>query len=85
LTRCENPSPFWENPIAHAKPDRPQKINFAEMRESGVRWLLVYCADYRYSPRGKVKMQLVSRGYDAGPVRVLLSQSGRGSPRRVIW
>ena len=25
----------------------PQKITFAEMRESGVRGLLVYCADYR--------------------------------------
>jgi hypothetical protein len=24
--------------------DRPQKITFAEMRESGVRGLLVYCA-----------------------------------------
>jgi hypothetical protein len=27
--------------------DRPQKITFAEMREMGVRDLLVYCADYR--------------------------------------
>jgi hypothetical protein len=27
----------------------PQKITFAEMRESGVRGLLVYCADYRPS------------------------------------
>jgi hypothetical protein len=26
--------------------DRPQEITFAEMRESGVRGLLVYCADY---------------------------------------
>jgi hypothetical protein len=30
-------------------PDRPQKITFAEMRESGVRGLLVYCSDYRCS------------------------------------
>jgi hypothetical protein len=29
--------------------DRPQKITFAEMRESGVRGLLIYCADYRCS------------------------------------
>ena len=29
--------------------DRPQKITFAEMRDSGVRGLLVYCADYRCS------------------------------------
>jgi hypothetical protein len=27
----------------------PQKITFAEMREMGVRGLLVYCADYRCS------------------------------------
>jgi hypothetical protein len=26
-------------------PNRPQKITFAEMRESGIRCLLVYCAD----------------------------------------
>jgi hypothetical protein len=28
-------------------PDRPTKITFGEMRDSGVRGLLVYCADYR--------------------------------------
>jgi hypothetical protein len=28
---------------------RPQKITFAEMRSSGVRGLLVYCADCRCS------------------------------------
>jgi len=27
----------------------PQKITFAEMRESGARGLLVYCADYHRS------------------------------------
>jgi hypothetical protein len=26
--------------------DRSQKITFAEMRDMGVRGLLVYCADY---------------------------------------
>jgi hypothetical protein len=29
--------------------DRPQKIIFAEMREMGIRGLLIYCADYRCS------------------------------------
>ena len=29
--------------------DRPQKITFAEMRDVGVRGLLIYCADYRCS------------------------------------
>jgi hypothetical protein len=27
--------------------DRPQKITFGEMRDMGVRQLLIYCADYR--------------------------------------
>jgi hypothetical protein len=29
--------------------DRPQKVTIAELREMGVRGLLVYCADYRCS------------------------------------
>ena len=29
--------------------DPPQKITFAEMRDMGVRWLLVYCAGYQCS------------------------------------
>ena len=29
--------------------DHPQKITFAEMRESGARGILVYCADYSCS------------------------------------
>jgi hypothetical protein len=30
-------------------PDRPVKITFAQMRNSGVRGILVYCSDYRCS------------------------------------
>ena len=29
--------------------ERPTKITFAEMREMGVRGLLIYCADFRCS------------------------------------
>jgi hypothetical protein len=29
--------------------DRPTKITFADMREQGVRGILIYCADYRKS------------------------------------
>jgi hypothetical protein len=29
--------------------DRPQKITFAEIRDSGMRGLLAYCADYHCS------------------------------------
>jgi hypothetical protein len=32
-----------------AMPDRPTKITFGEMRDMGVRGILVYCADYRCS------------------------------------
>jgi hypothetical protein len=28
-------------------PDRPTKITFAEMRDMGLRGVLVYCADYQ--------------------------------------
>ena len=30
-------------------PDRPQKISFAQMRNNGVRGLLIYCSDYKCS------------------------------------
>ena len=30
-------------------PDQPQKITFADMRDMGVRDLLIYCSDYRCS------------------------------------
>ena len=29
--------------------ERPQKITFGEMRESGVRGVLIYCSDYKCS------------------------------------
>jgi hypothetical protein len=29
--------------------DRPQKITFGEMRESRIRGVLIYCADYKCS------------------------------------
>jgi hypothetical protein len=30
-------------------PDRPNKITFADMRDMGVRGLLIYCSDYKCS------------------------------------
>jgi hypothetical protein len=30
-------------------PDRPVKITFAQMRNGGVRGILVYCSDYKCS------------------------------------
>jgi hypothetical protein len=32
-----------------AMTERPQKITFGEMRDSGVRGVLIYCSDYRCS------------------------------------
>ena len=37
--------------------DRPQKITFAEMRESGVRGILGYYADYRCSHQTNASTQ----------------------------
>ena len=31
--------------------ERPQKITFADMRDSGVHGVVVYCSDYRCAPR----------------------------------
>jgi hypothetical protein len=35
--------------VGHGPRNRPTKIAFADMREMGVRGLLIYCADYRCS------------------------------------
>ena len=35
--------------MIRAMPDRPTKITFADMRDMGIRGLLIYCADYRCS------------------------------------
>jgi hypothetical protein len=41
---------------------RPQKITFAEMRDTGVRGLLIYCSDYKCSQR-QVGMDLLDRNH----------------------
>jgi hypothetical protein len=46
--------------------DRPQKITFAEMREQGVRGLLIYCQDYHCS-------HLIAISGDAWPNDIRLS------------
>jgi hypothetical protein len=46
--------------------DRPQKVTFADMREAGVRGLLIYCADYRCS-------HSIALSGDAWPENVRLS------------
>jgi hypothetical protein len=47
-------------------PDRPQKITFADMRDMGVRGLLIYCSDYECS-------HLVTMSGDQWPDDVRLS------------
>jgi hypothetical protein len=53
----------------------PQKITFAEMRESGARGLLVYCAAYHCS-------HSIALSADRWPDEVQLPTSSRGSPAR---
>ena len=53
------PPPKEQEPIHRASPpppsarllgmDKPTKITFAELRELGVRGVLIYCADYQCS------------------------------------
>lgn len=44
---------------------RQQKITLGEMRESGVRGLLVYCADYKCSHSIKLEAAVVDRWADS--------------------
>ena len=53
--------------------DRPQKITFGEMREMGVRGLLIYCADYRCSHSSRSAAML-------GPMMPDCPISKSGSP-----
>ena len=41
--------------------DRPQKITFGEMREMGVRGLLIYCSDYKCSHWTKISAEACER------------------------
>jgi hypothetical protein len=41
--------------------DRPHKITLAEMRESGVRGILVYCADYQCSHSIAIQRRCMAR------------------------
>jgi hypothetical protein len=36
-----------DSAVGYLTPGNPQKITFREMREMGVRGVLIYCADYR--------------------------------------
>jgi hypothetical protein len=54
-------------------PDHPQKITFGEMREMGVRGLLIYCADYRCS-------HCIAISGDAWPDDARLSDIRSASP-----
>jgi hypothetical protein len=47
--------------------DRPQKITFADMRDMGVRGLLIYCSDYKCS-------HLVTMSADRWPDELRLSE-----------
>ena len=53
-------------------PDRAQKISFAQMRNSGVRGLLIYCSDYKCS-------HLITMSGDGWPLRAKGGQAS-GDP-----
>jgi hypothetical protein len=51
---------------------RPQKITFGEMREMGLRGVLIYCADYHCSHSVAVSADLVARRSTAVGYRATL-------------
>jgi hypothetical protein len=46
--RWPSPPPHWRN--SWAMSDRPQKITFADLRDMGVRGLLIYCSEFPLQP-----------------------------------
>jgi hypothetical protein len=63
--------------IHSAMTDRPQKITFAEMRDMGVRGVLIYCADYRCSHSTAVSA-------DLWPEWVVLIAGSTGTALRAV-
>jgi hypothetical protein len=68
--------------------DRPEKITFGEMRDMGVRGLLVYCADYRWSLRqarrrreAGFRLRQVAEGNDGLPLAAVASALVGGRPQ----
>jgi hypothetical protein len=61
----------------------PQKIPFAEMRESGVRGLLVYCADYRCSHSIAVSADRWPDEVQMSDMELRLTCTSRGNLRRI--
>jgi hypothetical protein len=60
----------------------PKKITFAEMRESGVRGLLVYCADYRGSHSIAVSADRWPEEVQLSDIEPRLTCTSRGNLRR---
>jgi hypothetical protein len=61
----------------------PQKINFAEMRETGARGLLVYCADYRCSHSIAVSAERWPDEVQLSDIGPRFTRTGRGNLRRM--
>src|SRR5712691_7338131 len=57
-------------------PELPEKITLGEMRSSGVRGLLVYCADYKCAHAVRIS----GRRY---PARLGLGHAAKGPPRPI--
>src|SRR6516162_4093631 len=60
----------------------PQKITFAEMRESGARGLLVYCADYRCSHSIAVSADRWPEEVQLSDIEPRFTRTSRGNLRR---
>ena len=61
----------------------PQKITFAEMRESGARGLLLYCADYRCSHSIAVSAERWPDEVQLSDIEPRFTCTSRGNLRRM--
>jgi hypothetical protein len=65
-------------------PDRPQEITFTDMRDMGLRGLLIHCSDYRRSESVVTNGQkmrgypISSRSLSARPAHARLRHAGFG-------
>lgn len=56
-----HPTNLFHDPMAGATVTNGQKITLGEMRAPGIRGLLVYCSDYKFSRHAEISVSGVLR------------------------
>ena len=64
---------------------RPQKITFGEMREMGVRGILVNCADYRCAHSVAINADRWADELRLSDIELRFDASAHGTPRKAFF